>query len=212
MIIEQRIVIRDVTWHVYETLVDSIGEGQHVLVAYDGKDMEIMTTGFVHEQYKTLLGRFMNAVTMELNIPCRDAGGTTWKRPHVNRGVEADQSYYFVPDKRAAVQVASARRSNDINDYPDPDLAIEIAMSRSQVDRRGIYAAIKVPEIWRFDGETMLIERLGRDDSYAEANASRYFPIRSDEIARWITADDVTNQTAWERRLRAWIRTEVAAR
>jgi hypothetical protein len=37
MINEQRIVIRDVTWHVYETLVESIGEGQHVRVAYDEK-------------------------------------------------------------------------------------------------------------------------------------------------------------------------------
>jgi hypothetical protein len=39
---EQRIVIRNVNWHVYETLVDSIGEGQHVRVAYDGRDMQIM--------------------------------------------------------------------------------------------------------------------------------------------------------------------------
>ena len=106
---EQRIVIRDVTWHVYETLVDSIGEGQHVRVAYDGKDLEIMTTGYMHEDYKTLFGRFMNAVTVELDISCIDAGQTTWKRPHVQRGLEADQCYFFDSGEDGGCRGVAAR-------------------------------------------------------------------------------------------------------
>ncbi len=209
---EQRIVIRGVTWHVYETLADSIGEGQHVHVAYDGKDMEIMTTGYVHEQYKTLFGRFVNAVTMELDITCLDAGETTWKRPHANRGIESDQSYYFIPDKRAVVEASFARKSNDVADYPDPDLAVEIDISPSQVDRPDIYAAIKVPEVWRFDGQTVVIEQLGPDGAYREVESSRFLPVRADEVTSWITAEDAMNRTAWERRLRAWIRDELAPR
>jgi hypothetical protein len=37
-----------------------------------------------------------------------------------------------------------------IEDYPNPDLAITIGISRSKIDRAGIYAALKVPELWRF--------------------------------------------------------------
>src|SRR5436190_19904281 len=85
---EQRIVIRGVGWHVYETLVDSIGEGQHVHVAYDGKDLEIMATGYRHEGYKVLFGRLVNAVTFELDIQWLEAGQTTWKRPEIARGLE----------------------------------------------------------------------------------------------------------------------------
>jgi Uma2 family endonuclease len=209
---EQRIVIRGVNWHVYETLVDSIGEGQHVRVAYDGKDMEIMTTGYVHEEYKTRFGRFMSAITMELDILCNDAGETTWKRPNVDRGIEADQSYFFDAEKRMVIEASFTRKSNDIADYPDPDLAIEIDISPSEIDRPGIYAAIKVPEVWRFDGETLVIEQLGPDGSCAEVKTSRYLPVRSDELASRITAEDAMNRNAWERRLRAWIRAELAAR
>lgn len=209
---EQRIVIPGVNWHVYETLVDSIGESQHVYVAYDGRDMEIMTTGYMHDDYKGLFGRFMNAITVELDIACIDAGSTTWKRSSADRGIEADQSYFFDPEKRAIVEAARARRSNDIADYPNPDLVVEIDISRSQVDRPGIHAAMKVPEVWRFDGETMVVEHLAPDGSYVEAESSRYLPIRPDEVLGWINAEDAGNRNAWERRLRAWIRAELAPR
>ena len=56
---EQRIVIRDVSWHLYDVLSDAIGEGQHVYLAYDGKDLEIMTTGTSMSDYKELFGRLV---------------------------------------------------------------------------------------------------------------------------------------------------------
>ena len=42
---EQRIVIRDLTWDLYDKLSDAIDERQHVRLTYDGRDLEIMTTG-----------------------------------------------------------------------------------------------------------------------------------------------------------------------
>ena len=103
-------------------------------------------------------------------------------------------------------------KSNNIDDYPDPDLAVEIDISRSQVDRPGIYAALRVPEVWRFDGETVLIEQLQPDGSYVEVETSRFVPIRADEIVSWVNAEDAGNRNAWERRLRAWIRDVLAPR
>ena len=41
---DQRIVIRGVGRHVYDVLDEAIGEGQHIRLAYDGKDLELMTT------------------------------------------------------------------------------------------------------------------------------------------------------------------------
>src|SRR5256885_884825 len=71
---EKRIVMRDVGWPVYETLVDSIGERQHVYVAYDGTDLEIMTKGYDHEDSKVLFGRLMSALAFGLDIQCLEAG------------------------------------------------------------------------------------------------------------------------------------------
>ena len=37
-----------------------------------------------------------------------------------------------------------ARGSNDVADYPNPDLAIEVDISPSQLDRPEIYAKLQV--------------------------------------------------------------------
>src|SRR5262249_31405546 len=123
---EQRIVIRNVGWEVYDLLSDAIGERQHVYLAYDGKDLEIMTKGRVHEVYREFFGRLVNALTFELRIRCSGLGETTWKRPEIMRGLESDLGYYFTAKKLAADAKALARKSNNVADYPNPDLAIEI--------------------------------------------------------------------------------------
>ena len=203
---DQRIVIRGVGWHVYECLSEAIGEGQHVRLAYDGEDLEIMTTGYPHERFKELLGKFVAAVTLALSIDRGTCGETTWKRPETGRGLQADLSYYFDPAKRAAEKAAWARRSTEISDYPNPDLAIEIDLSGPKVDRPGIYAKLRVAEIWRFDGETVVIEHLQEDGSYAPVESSRFLPIRAEDIQRWLVEEDSTNELAWERRLEEWAR------
>jgi hypothetical protein len=42
---EQRIVLRDVSLDVYQTVSDAMRAEAHVHAAYDGRDLEIMTTG-----------------------------------------------------------------------------------------------------------------------------------------------------------------------
>ena len=65
---DQRIVFRGVEWDLYDRLTEAVGQDQHIRVAFDGKDMEIMTTGRLHEDYKGLFGRFVGAPTFELRV------------------------------------------------------------------------------------------------------------------------------------------------
>jgi Uma2 family endonuclease len=164
---DQRIVLRNVEWHVYDSLSDTARENQHARLAYDGEDLEIMTAGYPHEHYRDLLGKLVAAVTKALNIDRGTCGETTWKRPELRRGIQADHSYYFDPAKRLAEKAAWARQSTDIADYPNPDLAIEVDLSDPKVDRPGIYASLRVAELWRFDGKGLVIEQLQVDGSYA---------------------------------------------
>jgi Uma2 family endonuclease len=209
---DQRIVIRNLSWELYDRLSDAVGERQHIYLAYDGRDLELMTKGWTHEDYKELFSRFVTFVTSELRIRSRPAGETTWKRPEIKRGLEADQCYFFTPDKLRVVAGARARKSKDIADIPNPDLAVEIDISGSQVDRPGIYAALQVTEVWRFDGESVLIERLEPDGSYAAAEWSLFLPLRAEEIYRWVVQEDSNDELGWEDRLREWARTELAPR
>ena len=125
---ERRVVIHGVDWAFYEELVDSIPEGSNIHVDYDGKDLEVMAVGPDHEDVKHYLGQFVSLVAAAMGIPFRALAQTTWKRPEISRGLEADQCYFFQPEKLATV--ARLRRSPNIADYPNPDLAIEVDISR----------------------------------------------------------------------------------
>lgn len=202
---EERVLFRNVDWSFYDHLVDSIPESSNIHVDYDGKDLEVMAKGKRHERFNWLLGRFVDIVTEELDIVCEPSGETTWKRVKVSRGLEADQCYYFLAEKLEADAAASGRGSDDIADYPDPDLAIEVDLSRPRVDRAGIYAELGVAEVWRFDGRDIVIERLTDAKTYAAVETSQFLPVSATEIKRWIVEEDSRNKASWMRRLRAEI-------
>lgn len=211
---DHRVVIPGVDWAFYDQLVDSIPGGANIHVDYDGKDVEIMSPSALHDGDKKLFGQLVEAVAQELEIPYKSAGQTTWKRPEVARGLESDECYFFEADKLAAVAGARARRSKSITDYPNPDLGIEVDISPSKIDRPGIYAALKVSELWRYDDERkdVIIERLGEDGSFHPVEGSAYLPILAKEIRRWVVEEDSSDEGAWARRLRAWVRAELAPR
>src|SRR6516162_9892994 len=199
---DRRVVFRGVDWDFYEKLVDSVPEGSNIHVDYDGRDLEVMAKGREHEISKRLLGRIAETTAEEFNIQYLPAGETTWKRPEIARGLEADECYYFLPDKLAADKAALERHSKDIADYPNPDLAIEVDISPPQVDRAGIYAALRVTEVWRFDGDQVIIERLTPEGTYVAVEASGFLPLRAEEIRHWVVEEDWRDMPAWTRRLR----------
>jgi Uma2 family endonuclease len=207
---DQRVAFRDVDWSFYEQLVDSIPESVPIHVDYDGKDLEIMGKGPKHEGIGGLLGYLVCVIAEELDTPMRSLGETTWKRPEIARGLEADQCYLFEPEKLDAAD--QARASNDVADFPNPDLAIEVDISPPLTDRAGIYAALKVAEVWRFVGDQVIIEQLGDDRTYHPVDASGFLSIRAPEIRRWVVEEDHRNESAWLRRLRAWVRAELVPR
>ena len=117
---DQRIVIRGVGRHVYECLSEAIGEGQHIRLAYDGRDLELMTTGHIHERYKELLGQFVSAVTLALDIDRENVGETTWDTAESERGLQADLSYYFDAEKLRVAGMPSPASRMARPTFPTP--------------------------------------------------------------------------------------------
>jgi Uma2 family endonuclease len=203
---ERRVVYRGVDWSFYERLVDSIPQTTNIHVDFDGKDLEVIAKGRIHGGYNRLLGRFVSVVTEELEIPCTGLGETTWKRPEIARGLEADDCFFFESNKLAAIAGARLVRTGEVADIPNPDLAIEVDISPPQVDRAEIYAALRVTEVWRFADKTLVIERLTPEGVYARVEASGFMPVTADEIRRWVVDEDSSDESAWARRLRAEVR------
>jgi Uma2 family endonuclease len=200
---DQRTVFRAVSREVYQSLCEAATDGQHVRLAYDGTDLEIMVTSNIHEYWKELLAKIVSAVTSGLNIDYISCGETTWQSE--SRGLQADLSYYFDAEKVRVAREALARKSMDAADYPRPDLAIEIDISHPQIDRPSIYADLGVGEVWRYvAGPKLIIEHLQPDGSYAPAGASRFLRIGADDILGWLNAEDSGHEAAWNRRLNQW--------
>ncbi len=180
-----RLVFRGVDWHTYTQLSDSLGDDQHAHLIYDGKDLEIMVTSNIHDILKDLISKIVNAVALGLDVDSLGSGQATWRT--MIRGLEADLSYYFDAEKIRKAMEAWARKSMDSDDYPRPDMAIEIDLSPSQVDRPAIYRDLRVAEVWRFvRGETLVIEQLQPDGSYAAVEESRFLRIRPEDVLRWV--------------------------
>ncbi len=209
---ETRVIIADVTWNDYERVVGAIAPGENCRVAYDGKDIELMNVGPVHDSLGEILSQFINLVTEELAIDLRGLRSTTWKRRKLKRGIEADLSYYFDPAKLATFDAEMARWSDKIKDYPNPDLAVEVDLSRSKIDRPGIYAALKVSEVWRVRDKKVVIEHPQPEGIYAPAPRSQFLPVAPDDVTRWVLEEDARGSVTWKQRLREWARNELAPR
>jgi Uma2 family endonuclease len=201
-----RFVVPGVSWRVYKTLVEDLSASSPIRVAYDGRNMELMVRGPMHHRHAKWIDRLIMAIADELEVPIEDLGETTWQREQADRGIEADLSYFFVPAKIEAVREAEQRESNKVDDYPDPDLVVEVDISPPQVDREGIYATLKVPEVWLFDGQVLAIWRLRADGRYAQAESSEWLGVRADQAARWLIQEDRRDRKAWTTRLAAWVR------
>src|SRR4051794_10276909 len=91
---ERRVVIRGVGWQGYQTLLNLVGD-QPVRITYDRGDVELMSPLFKHERSRSRLGRMVEILTEELDIPMIAAGATTLRREDLDKGLEADESFYL---------------------------------------------------------------------------------------------------------------------
>jgi len=198
--------MRDVSWDLYDRLTDAIDERSSIRVAFDGKDVEIMVVGPLHESLGELLGIFVGEVCDGLDLDFHGLGRTTLRRPDVDRGIEADLSYCFDPAKVAVCRAAHASGSNDPADFPIPDLAVEIDISPPKIDRPGIYSKLRAPEVWRFSGDAVSIEQLDANGNYVAADSSRFLYVRADEVTQWLRKGNSTQRPTWKRGIRDWAR------
>jgi Uma2 family endonuclease len=205
---EQRVMLPGVGWEGYEALLKLIGDG-HTRVTYDRGDAELMAPSDAHEEYAELIGLVIRAVASGFGIPCRGLRSTTWRKRDVDQGLEADNCYYLTNAPRVG-----RKRGLDLNADPPPDLAVEVEISRGALNRLRIYAGLGVPEVWRFDGERLVIHRLQPDGTYATINESLEVPaITPDEVVRWVRENEsIGDDTEWDRRLREWVRDELLPR
>jgi Uma2 family endonuclease len=199
----QRFVLYGVDWATYRKL-DDLLTGHRVKFMYDRGYLET-TTSSIHGKFSRLLGRFVAVLTEELELSLGSYGDMTCDREDLERGIQPDECYYIMNEPRVR-----GRGQIDLATDPPPDLAIEIDISRSSGRRLDVYAALRVPEVWRFDGEALTFFQLGDDGRYTPAEHSRYFPlVTGADLVRFLRMHTQADENQLARLFREWVREQI---
>ena len=193
-----------IDWRTYTRLLYIFAERPGYRLTYDRGELEIMSPRLEHDDDDgRILGDFVYDLTTELGLPLKRGGSTTLRRRLKQRGIEADECFWIASAHRMA-----GRRRLDLRRDPPPDLAIEVDVTHSSFDRFGIYAALKVPEVWRLDGDTLTFYILGADGTYTASERSRAFPqvAPADLLGFLQKARQAGDENVVMRQFRKWIR------
>ena len=194
--------VDNASWELYELLLRDV-EGQNVRITYDNGRMVLMSPLPIHEKLKKLMAMLIESTAITLRIPVATLGSTTWKRQDIGKGLEADECYYVQNEAKVR-----SLREFDLTRDPAPDLAIEVDISYSPLDRPSIYAKLGVNEIWRHDGERVRFLALGADRTYTTIEVSQAFPMLTpDVIDRHLALLGTVSDTEIAGQFREWLLT-----
>jgi Uma2 family endonuclease len=197
--------LNDVDWKTYSSLLFAFAERPAVRLTYDHGELEIMSPLLKHEDSGRFLGDVVYVLTDELNLPLKRGGSTTLRRRLKQRGIEADECFWI-----ANALKLIGRRRLDLRRDPPPDLALEVDVTSSSLNRMGIYAALRVPELWRLEAKQLIFYRLGEDGTYIRCTHSVAFPgISSADLMRFLKKTRRADENQVLREFRQWLRKRI---
>jgi Uma2 family endonuclease len=204
---EQHLVLYGEPWQTYERLLRLFDERRHLRITYDRGALEIKTLSAGHEIVKYLLGRLIDTLTEELNLPVAGYGSLTIKRRKKLRGLEPDQCFWIQNEAKVR-----GLESYDPSRDPPPDLVVEVDVSRSSINRMRVYAALGVPEVWRYRKKVVEFHLLGENGKYTvQSNSRAIAGITSADITRFLSLRGETDANTIIRQFREWMRQRMAA-
>jgi Uma2 family endonuclease len=206
---ERMIVLHRIPYKVYAELCrDPIN--RHVRMTYYDGTLEIMAPAlYEHEHSAELLGMIVRAVAGELRIPCKGSGSTTFRRGgesiRKGKGKEPDRSYYIGNLERVA---GKKTIDLDAGDAP-PDLWIEVDHRGSSHGRLPVYAALGVPEVWRYrvKRKSLTFLALSETGDYRSIDQSLALPMLTPSLVQsFLITGEESDESEWDLSLRAWVR------
>ena len=195
-----------IDWDEYERLLSQMGDFPGHRLSYNRGRLIIVSPKREHEFFKLLVGKMSQVLAEELGLDVEATGATTLRRKNLGQGVEPDESFYV---QNAAHVVG--RLEFDLDVDPPPDVAIEIDMTNASLDKFPIYAALGVPEIWRYDGKTTHFYKLV-GENYETIRNSIAFPIlTAEDLTRCLGQSKVEGQTATLKAFRQMLRSRTSS-
>ncbi len=167
---EKLITLTGIKWLTFKAIMSDVGDGRAWRIAYAEGVLEIRMPLTEHEEPKGMIESFVEAFADALDIEVRKLGALTLEREDLTRAIEPDSCFY--------VQNESVVRgkSIDLQVDPPPDLVVESDYTSSSLNKFSIYAALGVPEIWRYRNQCLVVYQLV-EGNYEERENSLAFPF-----------------------------------
>lgn len=193
---EQRVMLCNVSWESYEQILTALGERRSARLTYFDSCLEIMTPLEAHEGSSSRIDQFINVITEEMNLCLKSLQSTRLNKPELLASAEPDQCYYIANEQLVRGKTV------DLATDPPPDLVVEVDITHTDMDKNGLYAAMGVPEFWRYDGQVLRIYCL-QEGTYQETETSLAFPeILKEWLYQFLQDCNTKGETAAKRQLR----------
>ncbi len=195
-----QLLMTDVSWRMYEQLLEEYAEKPGVRINYSQGVLEVMVPLPEHEANKVMIGDLVKVLMEEQDLDFWSLGSTTFKNEVMQQGVEADDCFYI--ENEAAIR---GKKRIDLTVDPPPDLAIEIDITARTLFNN--YQALGVRELWRFDGTTLEINVL-QGGQYVQMSESPHFPglPLCEVIPQYLEQSKVEGRNKAIKAFRAWVR------
>ena len=196
IVIEEHVVLRDVSWSVYEQLITEHEDHSAPRFIYNNRNLEIYIPSQKHEEKAEFLADIVKTITEEREIETLSIRSTTFKKDSTQKGVEPDGCFYL-----QSYDKVFGMGKIDLEQFP-PDLAIEVDIFSPSINRFPIYAEFKVPETWRYQNDEVKIH-LFDGENYLESDESLALPsITSELLTRLLTESETVKRSAWLKNVR----------
>lgn len=196
---EKRVVLRGLTWLAYQQILGALPQSRTARLSFNCGVLEITMPLEEHENASELLGLFIRVLVGEMGLKLKSLRSTTLDREDLDRGAEPDNAYYIQNQARVA------GRSVNLQQDPPPDLVVEVDITHTDIDKNRLYAAMGVPELWRYNGRDWRIFILENGD-YQESEFSPIFPWVQKAYLYQFLAEAQQDEIAAEQALRQLVR------
>jgi Uma2 family endonuclease len=195
------LLVHNVSWEEYEDILEEFQSKSAYRITYNDGVLKIMSPRPDHEFPKDVVLKLVTIYADEFDINLDSYGSTTYRRRRKSKGAEADTSFYI----RHAAEVRGLKDFNlDVD--PPPDVVVEIDVSNESLDKFEIYAALRVPEIWRFDGREFKIHKLSENKYQVIENSIVLHLISAKILGEFLEIGREIGQTAMVREFRKRLR------
>lgn len=196
--LQQPLWYEELTWSDYENIVEG-WEGHPLRHTLDRGTLEVFWRQFREERIKVMIRYVISLVAQELKMPIRSGGSPILFHERKRFALNPDASYHL-----ASEQFVRCQHEPDLDQFP-PDLAVEVQIPGSKIDRMKIYPLFRVAEIWRYANSRL--EFLALRGEYVPIERSLSFPMLTPaDVMQFVNLREICSDTQVMNRIVSWVR------